>query len=97
MNTDVTNDVRRLLLDLRSIDFKNGFEDTVIQRVRDCIATHDQFLAKKFWSMACSGLYEELTTEIFNGDKNLTYLYCSVDKYARQNGFQMPTWGTRGT
>ncbi|MBG23726.1 MAG: hypothetical protein CMF22_10420 [Idiomarinaceae bacterium] len=97
MTTQINEAVMNLLLDLSSIDFTDGFEDTVPQRVRNCIAQYDQFMARNFWSLSCCGMYRQMLEEIFDGDEELMEIYLDVKEYARENGFRMPDWGTRGT
>ena len=91
--------IKSVLDDLKAQDYREGFNDGVIYRVRDAIAREDQELARRFWSLACNFPNREaIIKEFMDDDESLYEYYLEVEEMSMGPGaFVMPSWGTYGT
>jgi hypothetical protein len=89
--------VLAVLNDLKAQDFRNGFEDTVLQRV--CRALGNQYErgtpASDLWNAECCGSGDYVAATY---GEEVGALYREVKEMANGKGcFVMPSWGTYGT
>ena len=94
--------IKRVCNELIAADFCNGFEDSVIHRVRDAIAAEQgEEAARMFWSDFCcfvKGNTRKIEQLLEVIDQEAIDLYLKADELANGPGaFVMPEWGTRGT
>jgi hypothetical protein len=82
------------LNELKANNWKTTFSESVLNKI--CDATGEGF-GGNLWKKMCCGHYKEVIDLYFDGDETVMELYNEVDKLSKQNGFEMPEWGTRGT
>lgn len=90
----IVNELNRL----KEIDYRNGFNDSVLSKVCDVLGNHYErnTPASDFWNAACCGRGEKYITETYGAE--VYALYNEVSEMAAGEGcFVMPDWGTRGT
>lgn len=95
---DRTDIIRNTLNQLIEQDYREGFEDGVIYRVRAALEEFDGS-GKEFWSYMCSiSQRKHAFTEFFNSDQDLWDLYYSTEKMSKGPGSYVPhpreTYGT---
>ena len=100
MNTDTTprEIVLNTLNHLREINYRNGYSQTVFDKVVNALNEYDPQVARRFYNLKLTGSNRTLVHEILGDDASILDLYEEVFKEANGPGsFQMPDWGTRGT
>lgn len=92
-NRDV---IATVITELKAVNFVDGFENTVKQRIRNALNENNPGQGKVFWNHVCTNPARALEP-CFDNDESLFDEYVEFEKHARENGFQMPEWGTYGT
>lgn len=94
--------IKRVCNELIAADFRDGFEDSVIHRVRAAIAAEQgEDAARKFWSDFCCFIRRDVRKaekllEVVDQEAIDIYLD-ACDVASGPGAFQMPSWGTYGT
>ena len=85
----------QLFQEMIDSEYREGFESTVKVRVREALLTGRLIReARQTWAKICT----EQIEEAFDNDQELIDRYNEAYKISmKDGGFQMPSWGIRGT
>jgi len=88
----IVNELNRLI----EIDYRNGFNDSVLSNVCGAIGNkYEAGPAREMWNAICCG-NRNYIAEVYGQD--VQDLYNEVEEMAKSEGaFVMPAWGTKGT
>ena len=84
----------KTLNELKETNWKTTFSESALSKICDAVG---EGCFGPLWNKMCCGYRQQVIDEYMDGDKSVMELYDEVDKLTNDGGFEMPSWGTRGT